>query len=57
VGEIGEDGTYKVADDATEERQTVWVDNAIWIPETVASVSDDDGMVGMDEGVWIGKAK
>lgn len=57
VGEIGEDGTYKVADDAAEEQQTVWVDNAIWIPETVASVSDDDGMVVMDEGVWIGKAK
>jgi hypothetical protein len=56
VGEIGEDGRYKVSEDA-EEQQALWADNAIWIPETVASGSDDDGMVGGEDGVWIGKAE
>ena len=53
VGEIGEDGLYKVNEDA-EERQALWTDNAIWIPETVGSVSDD-GMTGVEDGVWIEK--
>jgi hypothetical protein len=56
VGEIGEDGRYKVSEDA-EEQQVLWADNAIWIPETVASGSDDDGMVGGEDGVWIGKVE
>jgi hypothetical protein len=42
VGEIGDDGTYKENEDALEEQQALWADNAIWIPETVSS--SDDGM-------------
>jgi hypothetical protein len=57
VGEVGEDGSYKLNEDAAEEEQALWADNAIWIPETVASVSDDDGITGMDDGVWIGKVE
>jgi hypothetical protein len=56
VGEIGEDGTYKVNEDAQEDQAVLWADNAIWIPETVASGSDD-GMTGIDDGVWIGKVE
>jgi hypothetical protein len=56
VGEIGDDGSYKVNEDAQEDQQVLWAENAIWIPETVSSVSDD-GMAGIDDGVWIGKAE
>jgi hypothetical protein len=56
VGEIGDDGTYKGTEDAQGDQQPLWVDNAIWIPETVSSVSDD-GMNGIDDGVWIGKVE
>ena len=56
VGEIGEDGRYKESEGA-EEQQALWTDNVIWIPETVASVSDDDGMPGVEDGVWIGKVE
>lgn len=56
VGEIGEDGTYKVNEDAQEEQEALWADNAIWIPETGAEGSED-GMVGIDDGVWIGKVE
>jgi hypothetical protein len=56
VGEIGDDGTYKGTEDAQDDQQPLWVDNAIWIPETVSSVSDD-GLAGIDEGIWIGKVE
>lgn len=56
VGEIGDDGSYKVVEDVQDDQQVLWADNAIWIPETVSSVSDD-GMNGLDEGVWIGKVE
>jgi hypothetical protein len=42
VGEIGDDGTYKENEDALEDQQALWADNAIWIPETVSS--SDDGL-------------
>jgi hypothetical protein len=56
VGEISEDGTYKGAEDAQDEQQAMWTDNAIWIPETTVEESDD-GLVGIDDSVWIGEAE
>jgi len=56
VGEIGDDGTYKVNEDAQEDQQAMWADDAIWIPETGAEGSED-GMNGIDDGVWIGKVE
>jgi len=56
VGEIGEDGTYKVNEEAQEEQEGLWADNAIWIPDTGAEGSED-GMAGIDDGAWIGKVE
>lgn len=54
VGEFRDDGTYQVNEDAQQDEQVLWADNAVWIPETAASGSDD-GMTTMDEGVaWVG---
>ena len=51
VGEIGEDGVYKVEDeghDRQDENVVHWNDNAVWVTDT-----SNDGDSVMSGGVWM----
>ncbi len=54
VGEIGDDGTSLVDEEAQDE-QPLWSEDAIWIPETVDG--SEDGLAAIDNIVWIGKVE
>ena len=50
VGEINDDGVYKVEDDGTEEHGGAeWSDNTVWVTDS----NDGDSVGGTVPGVWM----
>jgi hypothetical protein len=49
VGEINDDGAYKVEDDVTEEQGGSWSDNTVWITDS----NDGDSVGGSVPGIWL----
>jgi len=49
VGEIIDDGAYKVEDESTEEQGGSWSDNTVWVTES----NDGDSVGGTVPGVWM----